>query len=181
MPDDVDDLILKMQHLEAAAKAERQARGREGWASSLKSRAQKMAAEAQAEDTRAEGEVAEGEAKEQKGRAPGVDALQAAELLLGGKQQAQDGKTRLIKARARLTFALDQMEEAERVEYDALRAGAMAEAHTQLADSGADSSRMPTLPPSPTAAPAVAATPVAEPAGPAPRGSGAPDVAPDRG
>lgn len=174
MPDDVDNLILKMQHLEAAAKAERSSHAREGWASSLKSRAQKMAAEAQAEVTRAEADVAAGEGKQQQARAPGLPPLQAAELLGGGRQQAQDGKTRLVKARARLNFALDQMDEAERVEYDALRASALAEAHTQLADSGDDSSRMPSLAPGSAPAqpgPSAPSAPAA-PAGPAAPGDG---------
>lgn len=146
MKDNADDLILKMQHLEAAAKAEQASRTREDFASSLKSRAQKMAAEAQAEVTRAEGDVAGGEARQQQARSEGLNALRAAELLVSGRELAQDGKNRLVKARARLNFALDQMDEAERVAYDALRASAMAEAHTQLAETGAGSSGMPTAP-----------------------------------
>jgi hypothetical protein len=51
---------------------------------------------------------------------------------------AQEAKTRLVKARARLNFALDQMDEAERGEWNVLQAQAQAEAHAQLAESGDD-------------------------------------------
>src|SRR5216683_1270617 len=73
MPDEVDELILKMQHLEAQARAQREA-------------------------------------------------------------QALEGRGKSVKARAKLNFALDQMDQAERREYEALRADARAEAHRQMAD-----------------------------------------------
>ncbi len=51
-----------------------------------------------------------------------------------GKAEAQDARARAVKARARLNFALDQMDEAERSEWEALQADARAETHGQLAD-----------------------------------------------
>ena len=54
--------------------------------------------------------------------------------LVGSRQEAQDAKTRVVKARARLNFALDQMDEAERLAWDALQASARAETHGQLAE-----------------------------------------------
>lgn len=146
MPDEIDDLILKMQHLEASVRAQRQSGLREGWAASLKSRAQKMAAEAHEEISAAEHDEGEGAAKVAQAKTPGLAPLQAADLLAGGRQQMVDAKVRLVKARARLKFALDQMDEAERVEFEALRKSALADAHAQLADSGADSSRAPEAP-----------------------------------
>ena len=60
---------------------------------------------------------------------------EADELILKMQHlEAQAAKTRLVKARARLNFALDQMEEAERAEWEALQAEARAEAHGQMAD-----------------------------------------------
>ena len=116
MPDEVDDLILKMQHLEAQARAAVSARTQGDRASKLKTRAQQMAALAQDELAAAEKDLAEGEAKQQRARAPGTSPLEASDLLLSGRALAQDAKTRVIKSRAKLNFALDQMDEAERLD-----------------------------------------------------------------
>jgi hypothetical protein len=113
MPDDADELILKMQHLEAQARAQEQARSGTARAERLKSAAQRIAFDAQQE-------VAAAEA------APNAAAP--------GSQEARDAHTRLVKARARLNFALDQMDEAERQEYLVLQAEARAETHGQLSD-----------------------------------------------
>ena len=145
MPDEVDDLILQMQHLEAAAKASQESRAQGNRAAKWKTQAQKLAAEAQDELAAAEKQQAEGEAELAQAHQPGMPTLQAADLLMSGKQKAQDGKTRAVKARARLNFALDQMDEAERGEWQAMQAEARAETHAQLAASGDDSSRMPDL------------------------------------
>jgi hypothetical protein len=134
MPDSVDDEISKMQHLEAQAKAQMQERPAQAAAESLKTRAQKLAFEAQQEIDAAQKEQDAAEAKQQKARIPGTAPLDAADLLTQGKSEAQEAKTRLVKARARLNFALDQMDEAERQAWDALQAGARADAHGQLAD-----------------------------------------------
>ncbi|HUJ28969.1 MAG TPA: hypothetical protein VLW85_23270 [Myxococcales bacterium] len=134
MPDDADELILKMQHLEAQARAQEQARSSEVRAAQLKTKAQKMAFEAQQEVEAAEAALQAAEAKQAKAHDPGTPPLQAADLLLEGKQQAQDAHNRAVKARARLNFALDQMDEAERQEYLALQADARAETHGQLAE-----------------------------------------------
>ena len=134
MPDEADELILKIQHLEAQARESERARAGDAAAAQLKSAAQKMAHEAQAEVDAAQRAQAEGDAKVARGLAPGVPTLEAADLLVAGRQEAQDARTRLVKARARLNFALDRMDDAERAEWDALQASARAETHGQLAD-----------------------------------------------
>lgn len=134
MPDDVDELILKMQHLEAQARESEHARNAEGGAAQLKTKAQQMAQEAQVELDAAQKAQADGEAKVARAHEAGVPALEAADLLVAGRQEAQDAKTRVVKARARLNFALDRMDEAERREWKALQASARAETHGQLAD-----------------------------------------------
>src|SRR6266850_2067164 len=95
MPDDADELILKMQHLEAQARAQQDARSKPSGAGRVKT---------------------------------------AADLLAQSKSEAQEARTRAVKARARLNFALDRMEDAERREWEALQAEARAETHAQLAD-----------------------------------------------
>src|SRR6266851_5135722 len=127
MPDEVDELILKMQHLEAQARAQREAQALEGRGKSLKSRAQQVAWAAQAEQRA-------GEEKLQRARDPGLKPIAAADLLEEGRRLADDARSRVVKARAKLNFALDQMDQAERREYEALRADARAEAHRQMAD-----------------------------------------------
>ncbi len=103
MPDDADELILKMQHLEAQAREQEKARALQGRMDRLKTKAQQMALESQRE----------------------IDAAEAALRLAEDKQ---------AKARARLNFALDKMDEAERNDWEAFQAEARAEAHAQLAD-----------------------------------------------
>ena len=139
MPDEVDDLILKMQHLEAEAREAQTARHLGGRSTGLKSRAQQMAAQAQTDLEAAQKEQAEGETAVQRARTPGLAPLEAADLLVGGRAKAQEGKTRVVKARARLDFALGQMDEADHQAWDAMQA----ETHASLAESGADSSKMP--------------------------------------
>jgi hypothetical protein len=134
MPDGVDDEILKMQHLEAEAKARMQERDLQAHADQLKSRAGTMALEAQKEVDAAQAQLDAAEAKQAKAREPGTPPLDAADLLIQGKQEAQEAKTRLVKARARLNFALDKLDESERAAWEALRAGARGDAHSQLAD-----------------------------------------------
>src|SRR6476469_5981202 len=106
MPDEADELILKMQHLEAQAREAQQARDQRGLADRLKSKAQKMAFEAQQEVSAAEKALADAGEKQQRARTPGMNALEAADLLVAGRNEAQDAKPRLVKARARLNFAL---------------------------------------------------------------------------
>jgi exonuclease VII small subunit len=134
MPDDVDQSILAMQHLEAQARAQLEERAAQAAADSLKTRAQKLAWEAQQEIDAAEKQLAEAEAKQAEARAAGKPPLEAADLLTEGKSAARDAQARLVKARARLNFALDQMDEAERKAWDALRASARADAHGQLVE-----------------------------------------------
>ncbi len=134
MPDDADELILKMQHLEAQARAQEQARRSEGIAAKLKTKAQRMALDAQKELESAEAAQGAAEEKQERARSGALPPLEAADVLVAGKAEAQDAKTRAVKARARLNYALDQMEEAERREWEALQADARAEAHAQLAE-----------------------------------------------
>jgi hypothetical protein len=134
MPDEADELILKMQHLEAQAREQEKARSGGAKTERLKTKAQQMAAEAQREVAAAEEAQRAAEEKQQKSRDPRVPPLEAADLLIQGKSEAQDAHVRLVKARARLNFALDQMDEAERREWESLQAEARAEAHGQMAE-----------------------------------------------
>jgi hypothetical protein len=134
MPDEADELILKMRHLEAEARAQEEARRLEELGRSLKSRAQQMAWAAQIELDAAEKRQREGEEKIERAKTPGTPPLDAADLLVQGKQLAAEGRTRVVKARARLNYALDQMDESERRQLEALRASARAETHSQLAE-----------------------------------------------
>jgi len=134
MPGEADELILKMQHLEAEARAQEEARRLEERGRSLKSRAQQMAWAAQIELDAATSRQREGEEKIERAKTPGTPPLDAADLLAQGKQIAAEGRTRVVKARARLNYALDQMDESERQELEALHASARAETHAQLAE-----------------------------------------------
>jgi len=134
MPDDADELILKMQHLEAQARAQQDARSKPSGAGRVKTAAQQLAFESrqQLEEAEAAQRVAEG--KQERARTAGLPPLDAADLLAQSKSEAQEARTRAVKARARLNFALDRMEDAERREWEALQAEARAETHAQLAD-----------------------------------------------
>jgi len=134
MPDEADELILKMRHLEAGARAQEEARRLEDRGKSLKSRAQQMAWAAQIELDAAEKQQREGEEKIERAKTPGMPPLDAADLLIESKRQAAEGRSRAVRARARLNYALDQMDESERQELEALRASARAETHAQLAE-----------------------------------------------
>ena len=74
------------------------------------------------------------EGKQDRARSGGLPPLEAADLLLQAKAEANEARTRAVKARARLNFALDRMDEAERREWEALQAEARAETHAQLAE-----------------------------------------------
>jgi hypothetical protein len=165
MPDEVDELILKMQHLEAQARAQREAQALEGRGKSLKSRAQQVAWAAQAELSAAEAQQRAGEEKLQRARDPGLKPIAAADLLEEGRRLAEDARSRVIKARAKLNFALDQMDQAERREYEALRADARAEAHRQMAEDPLfkGTPPTPTSPPPPTPTPTSTQTPTPTP------------------
>ena len=134
MPDDADELILKMQHLEAQARAQQEARAKQSGDGRVKTAAQQLAFEArrQLEESEAAQKIADD--KLQRARAGGLSPLEAADLLAQGKAEAQEARTRAVKARARLNLALDKMDEVERREWEALQAEARAETHAQLAD-----------------------------------------------
>ncbi|MFL5396684.1 MAG: hypothetical protein ACJ79P_02155, partial [Myxococcales bacterium] len=82
----------------------------------------------------AEKQQREGEEKIEQAKTPGTPPLDAADLLVEGKRLAAEGRTRAVKARARLNYLLDQLDESERAEITALRASARTETHRQLAD-----------------------------------------------
>jgi hypothetical protein len=153
MPDQVDELILKMQHLEAQARAQREAKALEARGKSLKSRAQQLAWAAQAELSEAEALQRAAEEKLQRAHDPALKPIAAADLLEEGRRLADDARGRVVKARARLNFALDQMDEADRREYEAFRAEARAEAHGQLADDPLFKSTTPSPPTSTSPSP----------------------------
>lgn len=134
MPDEADELILRMQHLEAQARAQREARVAQAGADRVKSAAERLALESRKELEEAEAEERAAAAKSERARAPGVPPLEAADLLSAAKAEAQAARARAVKARTRLNFALDRMDEVERREWEALQAEARAEAHGQLAD-----------------------------------------------
>ena len=134
MPDDADELILKMQHLEAQARAQQEAREKHAAGSRWKTAAQKLAFEARQEIEQAESAQKVADEKLQRAQSGGLPAVQAADLLAEGRAEAQAARTRLVKARARLNYALDRMDDMERREWEALQAEARAETHAQLAD-----------------------------------------------
>ena len=134
MPDDADELILKMQHLEAQARAQQEARAKQPGTGQTKTAAQQLAFEARREIEQAEAAQNAADEKERRARSGGLPPTQAADLLVEAKAEGQDARTRLVKARARLNFALDRMDEVERREWEALQAEARAETHAQLAD-----------------------------------------------
>jgi len=134
VPDDADELILKMQHLEAQARAQQEARAKQSGDGRVKTAAQQLAFEArqQLEESEAAQKLADD--KLQRARTGGLSPLEAADLLAQGKAEGQEARTRAVKARARLNLALDKMDEVERREWEALQAEARAETHAQLAD-----------------------------------------------
>jgi hypothetical protein len=134
MPDDADELILKMQHLEAQARAQQEARTRRAGASNLRTASQRLAAESQQEIEAAEAAQKAADEKQERARSGSLPPLQAADLLVQGKAEGDEVRARLVKARARLNLALDRMDDAERREWEALQAEARAETHAQLAD-----------------------------------------------
>ena len=134
MPDDADELILRMRHLEAQARAQQEARAKHGGASKLRTGSQRLAAESQRELEAAEAALKTAEEKQDQARTGGLPPLDAADLLVQGKAEADDARVRVVKARAKLNFALDRMDDVERQEWEALQAEARAETHAQLAD-----------------------------------------------
>jgi uncharacterized protein (DUF342 family) len=134
MPDDADELILKMQHLEAQARAQQEARAKKPGTEQLKTAAQHLAFESRQEIEEAEAAQKAAEEKLERARTGGLSPVDAADLLEQGTAEAQAARTRLVKAHARLNYALDRMDDAERREWEALQAEARAEAHGQLAE-----------------------------------------------
>ena len=128
-----DELILKMQHLEAQAKATLEAKASRDGLDRLKSQAQKLAWKTQAEVAALEKARDDGEARLEEIKKDGVTPQEATEFVKV-KAAIDDAGKRLIRARAQLNFALDRMGEVERREYEAFHAEVRAETHGALAD-----------------------------------------------
>lgn len=133
MPDSADELILKLQHLEAQAKAAVEARAQRAGLDRLKSSAQRLAWDCQKEIATLEQVEEDGDKRLDELRVDGVTSAEAPEYV-AVKGRVDDAKKRLVKLRAQLNFALDRMEVAERREYEAFHAEVRAETHGQLAE-----------------------------------------------
>jgi molybdopterin-guanine dinucleotide biosynthesis protein len=134
MPDDsADELILKMQHLEAQATTAREAERLRGSADQLKSAAQKLAAASQREVTELEKVQEEAERELDAIKVDGVQSSEAP-AFVAARNKGEEARKGLVKARAKLNFALDQLSESERREYEAFHAEARAQTHGQLAE-----------------------------------------------
>ena len=133
MADSPDNLILKMQHLEAQARATLEANAARKGLDRIKSAAQKLAWKTQAEVDALEKVELEADAKITEIMKDGVTPAEAPEFLKL-KAQIDDAKKRLIRARAQLNFALDKMSDVERKEYQAFHAEVRAETHAALAE-----------------------------------------------
>ncbi|MBK7860903.1 MAG: hypothetical protein IPJ65_20320 [Archangiaceae bacterium] len=133
MADSADELISKMQHLEAQARATLEAKSARDGLDRLKSAAQKLAWKTQAEVTALEKVRDDGDARLEEIRKDGVTPQEAPEFVKV-RAAIEDANKRLIRARAQLNFALDRMSEVERREYEAFHAEVRAETHGHLAD-----------------------------------------------
>jgi hypothetical protein len=134
MPDSSDELILKMQHLEAEAKASIESEKLRSGLDRLKSAAQKLAWKEQTEVAALEKSQAEAEAEIEKHTKGGLHEGGEATAYVAARQRAEDTKHQLIRARAQLNFALDRMSEVERREFEAFHSEVRAQQHTDLAD-----------------------------------------------
>lgn len=133
MSDSADELILKMQHLQAQAKASREAARLRSDLGRLKTSAQKLAWEARTEVEYLEKLRDDAEKQQEQLRAAGLKPAAAA-AYLAARTQAEDANKQLVRARAKLNYALDQMSEVDRREYEAFQAEIRAETHGQLAE-----------------------------------------------
>ncbi len=133
MSDSADELILKMQHLEAQAKASQQAQGLRTGLDRFKTAAQKLAFESQREVANLEKAQEESELELEKLKEGGVQSEEAP-AYLAAKAKGDDAKKQLVRARAKLNFALDKMSDVEKREYELTHAEVRAETHGQLAE-----------------------------------------------
>jgi hypothetical protein len=131
--DSADELILKMQHLEAQAKATRESEALRKGLDRLKSAAQRLAWESQREVAELEKAQEESEKELEQLREGGVQSEEAP-AFVKAHAKGEDARKQLVRARAKLNFALDRMGEAERREYEAFHADVRAETHGQLAE-----------------------------------------------
>jgi hypothetical protein len=132
MSDSADELILKMQHLEAQARNALESRALRVGLDRLKSAAQRLAWTAAKEVYECEAIEADANRRLEALRVGGVTAEEAPEFL-ALKQRLDEAKKRLVKARAQFKFALDRMTEVERREFDAFQAEVRADTHGALA------------------------------------------------
>ena len=133
MSDSADELILKMQHLAAQARAMRAAEGQRAGLSRLKTASQRMAWETAKELVALEQAEADAEQQLEKLRDGGVQSDEAP-AYVEARAKAEDARKQLVKLRAKYNFALDQMTEVDRREFEAFHADVRAETHGQLAE-----------------------------------------------
>lgn len=133
MADSADDLILKIQHLGAQAKASLEAGRLRVGLDRLKTAAQRLALKEQIEVATLEKREAEAEAEMETLSGGGLKT-EGASAYVAARQRAEETKRQLVRARAALNFALDKMSEAERREFEAVNADLRAEIHGDLAN-----------------------------------------------
>ena len=133
MSDSADDLILKMQHLEAQAKASLEAGRLRVGLERLKTAAQRLAVKEQAEVAALEKRQADAEAEME---TLGKEAMrpEKAPAWVSARQRAEESKRALVHARAQLNFALDKMSDVERREFEAVNAELRAQIHGDVAN-----------------------------------------------
>jgi hypothetical protein len=141
-----DELILSMQHLQAQAREQLEARAQRSGVERLKSASQKLAWQAQREVADCEAVLEDGERRLEALRVGGVLPAEAPEYV-AVSDRMDEAKKRLVKVRAQLNFALDRMQEAERREYLAFHAEVRAETHAQLATDLVSDGSVPASPP----------------------------------
>ena len=133
MADSPDELILKMQHLEAQAKESGAARAARDGLDRLKSAAQRLAWKAQTEVAALEKQEADADAEMEALKQDGVSSEEAVPYV-AARNKAEAARKQLVRARATLNFALDQLSEADRREYEAFHAEVRAQTHADLAE-----------------------------------------------
>jgi hypothetical protein len=133
MADSSDELILKMQHLAAQAKASMEAEKLRPGTDRLKSAAQRLAWKAQNEVATLEKTIADADLEIEKFSKEGLQSNNAV-AYTSARRRAEEAKHQLIRARAQLNFALDRLSEAERREFEAFHAEVRAQQHGDLAE-----------------------------------------------
>jgi hypothetical protein len=133
MADSADELILKMQHLQAQAKASLESGRLRAGLERVKSAAQKLAAREQVEVASLEKVQADAEGEMDKLSQGGVHPGQEP-AFVAARHHAEEAKKQLVRARAQLNFALDRVSEVERREFEAFQAEVRAQIHADVVD-----------------------------------------------